>query len=117
MAPKRSSGELLESAQAKKQATAPHSGKGIRASSLFVNVTVTDSCTLGINAKKTGDNMMTLPGQKSNRQRVDNIQNMNRLSDTRNTSLKHASKNAKKKLRIHQVFSFILQSENYSYNL
>ena len=36
---------------------------------------------------------------------------------TRNTSLKHTSKNAKKKLRIHQVFSFILQPEKYIYNL
>ena len=36
---------------------------------------------------------------------------------TRNASLKHTSKNAKKKLRIHQVFSFIFLAEKYSYNL
>ena len=37
--------------------------------------------------------------------------------DTSNASLKHASKNAKKKLRIHQIFSFIFLAEKYSYNL
>ena len=36
---------------------------------------------------------------------------------TRNASLKHASKNAKKKLRIHQIFKFIFLAEKYSYNL
>ena len=36
---------------------------------------------------------------------------------TRNASLKHASKNAKKKLRIHQVFSSIFLAEKCFYNL